>query len=301
MLNNLPLSALQTFAIAAQEANFTRAADVLHITPSAVSHRIKKLEKKLMVTLFIRQAKGVTLTQAGETLLTHINIGMKNIHQGMELCQFSSQRQKLCIAVIPSLGLSWLTQRLSSFYISHPQIELDIVLSDQLVDFDARQVDAHIHFGSGDYYALKSLYLSGESIYPVCHPDFLPAGKPTSVIQLLNKYPLLHYKAGLEDRPGGVGWAQWFEYFQLTKPVEIHQRWFSQVNMCISAACYKQGIALGWDKIVGEEIKAGNLRKIAGQAMNSEFNYYLVMPHKHSSNPNMQLFTKWLIKQFYDT
>ena len=298
MLNNLPLNALQTFAIAAQEGNFTRAADILHITPSAVSHRIKALEKRLLVVLFTRQAKGVTLSQAGETLLTHINIGMKNIHQGMELCQFSSTREKLCIAIIPSLGLSWLTKRLDSFYASHPQLELDIVLSDQLVDFNARQIDAHIHFGSGDYYALKALHLADETIYPVCHPDLLAANKNVSIIQLLHKHPLLHYKAGLEDRPGGISWAQWFENFELVIPKEIRQRWFSQVNMCISAACYKQGITLGWDKIVTGEIEAGNLQKITQQEMRSAFNYYLVMPHKQSNNPSMQLFTAWITEQF---
>ncbi|NRA18968.1 MAG: LysR family transcriptional regulator [Oceanospirillaceae bacterium] len=298
MINNLPLNALQTFAIAAQEGNFTRAADILHITPSAVSHRIKTLEKHLMVVLFTRQAKGVTLTQAGETLLAHINIGMKNIHQGMELCQFSGLRKKLTIAVIPSLGLSWLMMRLNSFNLEHPDIELDLIISDQLVDFSSQSIDAHIHFGNGDYYGLNSRYLSGEIVYPVCHPDLLSGATKPSLTQLLDQHPLLHYKAGIEDAPGGVSWAHWFEHFSLTKPANNRQLWCSHVGMTMSAARYKQGIALGWDKIVAEDIRSGNLVKVGKSALHARFSYYLVTPNRQSPNPQLQAFSAWLFNQF---
>jgi len=298
MINNISLSAINTFSIAAQEANFTRAADILHITPSAVSHRIKALEQQLNVKLFARQAKGVVLTSAGAILLSHINAGMKNIHQGLELCQFSSQREKLTIAVIPSLCLNWLMKRLPSFYHENPNIDLELVMSDQLVDFNARQIDAHIHFGSGEYYGLKSVFLGGESVYPVCHPELLKDLSHTSVASLMHRYPLLHYKAGIEDRPGGVSWVQWLTHFGLEKPANTRQLWFSHLSMSISAACSKQGIALGWHKIVSEDIHKGNLVKIEDSTQQTLFNYYLVMSEKQWCHPNMQCFSRWLLAQF---
>jgi len=298
MLNNISLSAINTFAIAAQEENFTRAADILHITPSAVSHRIKTLEKQLNVSLFARQAKGVELTHSGTILLAHISKGMRNIHQGLELCQLSNLRDKLIIAVVPSLCSEWLVQRLSRFYALHPNIDIELVMSDQLVDFNTRQVDAHIHFGSGEYYGLKSTFLGNESVYPVCHPDLLKTPKLANLTSLMQNYPLLNYKAGLEDKPGGVSWEQWFKGSNIDSPVGIRQLWFSHLSLSLRAASTKQGIALGWHKVVSEEIQRGNLVKIGKKVQQTRFNYYLVTGDRQSQLPNMQRFSHWLLKEF---
>ena len=300
MLNNTSLSAINTFAVAAQEANFTRAADILHITPSAVSHRIKALEIQLNVSLFARQAKGVELTQAGTILYAHISQGMKNIHQGLERCQLNNLRDTLIIAVIPSLCSLWLIQRLPRFYALYPNIDLELVMSDQLVDFNARQVDAHIHFGSGEYYGLQSIFLANESVYPVCHPDLLKAHKSANLASLIQNYPLLNYKAGIEDKPGGISWEQWFEGNNIVKPAGIRQLWFSHLSLSLSAASTKQGIALGWHKVVNGDIQQGNLVKIGEKAQQTRFSYYLVMNDRQSKLPNMQHFSRWLLKEFKD-
>jgi DNA-binding transcriptional LysR family regulator len=298
MLSNISLSAINTFAIAAQEENFTRAADILHITPSAVSHRIKTLEAQLNVSLFARQAKGVELTHSGSVLLAHISKGMRNIHQGLELCQLSDLRDKLTIAVVPSLCSQWLVQRLPRFYALHANIDLELVMSDQLVDFNARQVDAHIHFGSGEYYGLQSTFLGNEFVYPVCHPDLLKGYKTANLACLLEHYPLLNYKAGIEDKPGGFSWEQWFASNNIEKPAGIRQLWFSHLNISLIAASTKQGIALGWHKVVSKDIQQGNLVKIGNNAQQTRFNYYLVMSERQAKNPNMQLFSHWLLKEF---
>lgn len=93
MSNNISFSAIHTFTVVAKELSFTRAAEILHITPSAVSHQMKLLESQMGVTLFYRQSKGVRLSLAGDTLKQHATTGVRNIQHGIIQSQFSSQKK----------------------------------------------------------------------------------------------------------------------------------------------------------------------------------------------------------------
>jgi len=297
MKKHFSISAIETFTVVAQELSFTRAADVLHITPSAVSHRIKLLEQQLGVQLFSRLSKGVRLSLAGETLQQHAMAGMKNIQHGIQQSQFASKKDKLVIAVIPSLCQAWLIPRLADFSQQCAHIELELIVCDQLADFSKAQIDAHIHFGSGDYQGLDAVFLSRERVYPVCHPDFLLGVATPRLSELLKHRQLVHYKAGIEDQPGGVSWADWLQKFEVDKPAELQQIWFSHVSMAVAAAVHGQGIALGWHKIVSQEIAAGKLQKLSDDYLQTAFSYYLVAPTQTRKNPAFVLFSDWLQQQ----
>ena len=297
MKKHFSISAIETFTVVAQELSFTRAADVLHITPSAVSHRIKLLEQQLGVQLFSRLSKGVRLSLAGETLQHHAIVGMKNIQHGIQQSQFASKKDKLVIAVIPSLCQAWLIPRLADFSRQCPQIELELIVSDQLADFSKAQIDAHIHFGSGDYQGLESVFLSRERVYPVCHPELLLSLANPCLSELLKQRQLIHYKAGIEDQPGGISWADWLQKFDIDKPAELQQIWFSHVSMAVTTAIHGQGIALGWHKMVSEEIETGKLAKLNDEYLQTTFSYYLVAPTTAKNNPAFILFCNWLEQQ----
>jgi len=309
--NNISLSAIHTFTIVAQELSFTRSAEILHITPSAVSHQMKLLESQMAVTLFHRQSKGVRLTLAGEKLQQHATSGMRNIQHGILQSQFASQKEKLTIAVIPSLCQLWLMPRLVSFLNQHPQIELELIAIDQLVNFNSGQYDAHIHFGTGDYQGCEAKFLQNEQVYPVCHPDMIQdiiksnneannINNNKNVFQtLINRHPLLIYKAGIEDEPGGISWGNWLHHFSIEKPVELKQMCFSHVSMTILAAKLKQGIALGWHHMVKNDIANGQLLKLTDNELNTTFNYYLVAPSRSWKNETFNHFSTWLEQEMH--
>lgn len=300
MSNNFSYSAIHTFTVVAKELSFTRTAEILHITPSAVSHQMRLLENQLGVTLFHRKSKGVNLTLAGETLQQHAETGVKNIQHGILQSQFASQKEKLVIAVIPSLCQLWLIPRLADFSDKFPQIELELVAIDQLADFTKGQYDGHIHFGSGDYKALDAKFLSHEKVYPVCHPDLTDDLSNSSFETLLTQHKLLLYKAGIEDEPGGVSWADLLRHFAINKSTELSQMWFSHVSMAIEAAKFKQGIALGWHKMVADDIANGYLCRLSDFHMESTYNYYLVAPGSSWKNPNFVHFSSWLEEKMSD-
>ena len=289
------LSAISAFTVAAKELNFSRAADILHITPSAVSHRIKQLESQLGVTLFIRHTQGVTLTTAGQSLLTHAQLAMNNIQQGIEQSQFSSGREKLNIAVIPSLSQCWLIPRLNDFKSLYPDIEITLNVSDQLVNFSHNSIDCHLHFGTGQYQGLTAQFLCNENVYPVCHPSLLENSAALST--LIERHGLLHYRAGLEDEPGGISWAQWCDHFNIALPAQSQNSWFSHVAMVLCSARFSQGIALGWDKIVEQDIMQQQLVKIGDDELSTDFNYYLVAPELHWQKPAVIAFNEWLVEK----
>lgn len=301
MTSSVSYSAIHTFTIVAKELSFTRAAEILHITPSAVSHQMKLLESQMGVTLFIRQSKGVSLSLAGEALFTHAVSGVRNIQHGIMQSQFASQKEKLVIAVIPSLCQLWLIPRLMDFSEKFPHIELELAAIDQLVDFTTGQFDGHIHFGAGDYRINKALFLSPEKVYPVCHPDLIKENCANSLEQLLSNNKLLGYKAGIEDEPGGVSWVNWFEYFSIEKPNNLNQMWFSHVAMATLAAKQKQGIALGWHKMVEDDLCNGQLIRLSEREVKTSYDYYLVAPHRSWQDKSFNTFSSWLIEQMTES
>lgn len=294
---SLSLAAIQTFIVVASEQNFSQAAKLLHITPSAVSHRIKLLEQQLNVRLFNRFSKGVTLTNAGKTLQQYVTQGMNLIHQGIQTSQFVSQREKLVIAVIPSLANDWLIPKLTAFYQAFTNIELEIIALDPLADFSSSRYDAHIHFGSGRYPGLVSQFLFKEKVYPVCHPSLYQSIANRPLSDVLQEYNLLLYRAGLEDEPGATNLAGWLRCFDIPPFTEIKQVWFSHVSMALTAAKQRQGIALGWHQIVKPAIEAGELIRITDYEIDTEFNYYFVATKKSWQREVVQQFYYWLAGQ----
>jgi len=294
MSNNISFSAIHTFTVVAKELSFTRTAKTLHITPSAVSHQMKSLENQMGVTLFHRQAKGVRLSLAGETLQRYAKAGVKNIQYGILQSQFANQKEKLVIAVIPSLCQLWLMPRLVEFCELFPQIEIELVALDQLADFNSGHYDGHIHFGSGIYSGCEAKLLCNETIYPVCHPDLLNELNNTSVKDLLTSQPLLIYKAGIEDDPGGISWSHWLRSFNIIKSSQQNQLWFSHVAMALLAAKLKQGIALGWHHMVCDDIDNGVLVRLDDSEMSTSFDYYLVAPSQSWQNQSFKHFANWL-------
>jgi len=297
MANNISFSAIHTFTIVAKELSFTRAADILHITPSAVSHQMKLLESQMAVTLFYRQSKGVRLSLAGETLKQYASSGVRDIQHGVLQSQFASQKDKLVIAVIPSLCQLWLMPRLLDFCQKNAQIELELVALDQLADFTTGQYDGHIHFGSGEYQGCEAKFLANEKVYPVCHPDLVTDIGDKALGALIQENQLLIYKAGVEDEPGGVSWGSWLRHFAIEKPKELSQMWFSHVSMTILAAKQKQGIALGWHQMVMDDISKGALCRISNDELSTSFSYYLVAPSRSWKNKSFTLFSLWLAEQ----
>ena len=180
-----PLNALRAFEAAARHLSFTRAAAELHVTQTAISHQIRGLEERLGVRLFRRLPRGLLLTEEAQRYLPPVRDAFDRIAAATEQLAAGGAGGRLTVSVLPSFAAKWLVPRLGRFRAAHPDLDLRISASSQLVDFARDDVDVGIRMGRGGYPGLRVDRLFGESMVPVCSPALLsrcasaaPAGGP---------------------------------------------------------------------------------------------------------------------------
>ncbi|MBQ4846733.1 LysR family transcriptional regulator [Pseudoalteromonas sp. MMG005] len=298
MTTQFSFSAIHTFTVVTQTLSFSRAAEILHITPSAISHQMKLLESQLGVSLFTRQSKGIMLTEAGKALMENANKGVSLIQEGVSKSISTTKLRTLHIAAIPSLAQNWLLPKLPDFYDLHPDISIVLHAQDQLVNFSTSHIDAHLHFGTGYTQNNHAQFLASEYVYPVCHPDLLTVGCDNHISRLVSQYPLLQYNAALEDGLSNLTWQHWLSKHHICVDTKMIHRHFSHVGLSLEAAKHKQGLALAWHHMVSDLIKWGMLVQCGNTVLKLDYNYYLVSPEKPQEASDLHQFTSWLKHKF---
>ncbi|WP_081225328.1 LysR substrate-binding domain-containing protein [Pseudoalteromonas luteoviolacea] len=287
---NYSMTALQTFSVVTKVLNFSKAAQVLNISPSAVSHQMKLLESQLGMSLFHRKSKGVMLTDTAKQLAKQINKGFELIDSGVGAATQTESVHRLVLAVVPSLLENWLIPRLNDFYDCFPNIELQLIAADQLVDFNQHHIHGHLHFGHGQQTEVECVFMAHEYVYPVGAPNYV------GEINALSNF--LAYHSGVEDAPSNMSWEMWFESQGLDLPKQLNYRRFSHVSHTLTAAKYGQGIALGWHHIATGLLGDGSLVRLPYKAIQLPFSYHLMMPKDCAKRPLMQQVSHWLKSQF---
>lgn len=173
-----PLNALHTFEAAARHLSFQRAAEELDITPTAVSHQIKVLEEHLGTSLFRRRPRPLALTEAGQLLYPAVSKSLDEIAIAIAELTQVSESTTLTVSVTMVFATKWLVPRLAEFQQSHPEIDLRLQTSNDVVDLHRQTVDVAIRYGSGNYPGLTVRKLMSDVFIPVCSPNLLNEKHP---------------------------------------------------------------------------------------------------------------------------
>ena len=168
-----PLPPLRLFEAAARHESFTKAADELGLTASAVSHGIDSLEKWLGVELFQRRPRGVTLTPAGHHLLPYVSEALAMVALGVQRMPGRKGERRVVLSVAPTFAQRFLVPRLPRFRTLHPGIRLAIDTSHRQALFPMEGVDLSIRMGRGAWPGVKSDLLFREQLVPVATPAYL--------------------------------------------------------------------------------------------------------------------------------
>ena len=202
------LNALRAFEASARQRSFSRAAEELHVTPAAISHQIKALEEFLGAGLF-RRAKGtLMLTDAGQRLLPGVRKGFDAFQEAMENFTDYDKTGPLNVTMTPSFAARWLIPRLEHFNRQHPEIDIRITTTLEMIDYAREGVEIGIRFGLGNYPGLVSELLLTSEVSPVCSPRLLAEGKPLERPEDLAHFTLLHDDAPFHDETH-PNWAMW--------------------------------------------------------------------------------------------
>jgi LysR family transcriptional regulator, glycine cleavage system transcriptional activator len=283
------LNGLRAFEAAARHMSFTRAAEELNVTQTAVSHQIRRLEEQLGMTLFIRQNRALLLTREAQDYLPSIRSAFEDLRRATAKLRRTDQEGRLTVTTTASLATKWLVSRVAAFQDANPGIEVRITTSTHLVDFQREEVDMAVRYGHGNWPGSRAHWLMAEHIFPVCSPELVNTG-PLHKPEDLAHHTLLHTTVSRED------WQLWLTAAGL--PARIATRrgmTFDQGFMAIQAAMEGLGVALGRFHLVEADIAAGRLVAPFDTVLPQDAGYYVVAPEATADTPKIARFRDWLI------
>jgi LysR family transcriptional regulator, glycine cleavage system transcriptional activator len=286
-LRQLPaLNALRAFEAAARHESFSRAADELFVTHGAVSHQVRGLEAELGVTLFARDGKRVRLTDRGRQYAAEVRAALVSLAESTRRVRSSDRDRRLIVSTIPSFSARWLTPRVGRFIEKHPEVDLELLTTGTLIDFNQDDVDVALRFGYGKYTGLHAEQLLDEIFFPACSPDFHGGKLPREPNDLRN-LPLLRSDDEL--------WRPWLDAAGMTDFAEPKRGvLYEDSSNLLQAAINGQGIALVRRSLAMEEILNGRLVRLFNIDGPSPWTYYFVCPPALLETPRVQAFREWI-------
>jgi DNA-binding transcriptional LysR family regulator len=288
MLQHLPLSFLRVFEAAGRTGSFRAAALVLNLTPSAVSHAIRKLEQVLGLPLFERDRRQARLTYEGEVLMRHVSRAFDELRRGMEVA--STRGPKLLrLHCAPSFAAQWLTPRLAAFFKQNPSIEVRLAAGTDYTRFNSDEFDADIVYGPPRIEGLIVVPLGNEMIAPMCAPH-LAATIETPAD--------LFGHTLIQSDTKQIQWADWFAANGLTAPAPNGSR-FDRSFLAIAAAAEGLGVALESTRLAERELASGRLIMPLDQKATPihYVGHNLVFPRHVRQRHPLRTFTKWLLAE----
>ncbi len=293
-LNGSVLSGLHCFVTAAEHLNFTRAAVDLHLTQSAVSHRIKKLEQQLEFKVFLRFNRQLKLTKEGAQLLQVLQSSFDQLETTIKDIRRQDVSGRLTLSSAPSFTLRWLAPRLGDFQKHFPGLLLNIETRDRQIDFRQEQVDVAIYYGTGHYPELHAVKLLDEFHIPVCSPSYAAQhqliGRPDRLAGCL----LLHDSSSGDDY---AEWRYWCESAGLAHQELSYSYCFNRTELAIATALNGQGIALGKYRLLADELSSGQLVAPFDLRIPAQQSYYAVCHPDYVEQPSVRALLEWLEQQ----
>ncbi|QXH98165.1 transcriptional regulator GcvA [Pseudomonas monsensis] len=296
MVARLPsLNGLRAFECAARYMSFTKAAAELHVTQTAISHQIRRLEDELGVTLFLRLKEGLALTEEGQAYLPGIRAAFHELRQATQALLASRQNTVLTINTLVSVASKWLLPRLPSFQQANPDIDVRISASTDLVDFRQGGIDAAIRYGRGDWKGLRADFLMSDEIFPVCSPALLSTTKGLNTPADLLDHTLLQ----VSGMTAG-DWNRWLcAAGESATLAEGPRLTFDLAMMAVQAAVDVQGVCIGRSTYVADDLRAGRLVAPFALRLKDELGFYLVTPHETADSKKIVALRTWLMAQQY--
>ena len=282
-----PVANLMAFEAVARRRSFALAAAELHLTASAVSHQIARLEADLGVRLLERSAHGVRLSTAGEQYLGRIGGALSAIAAATDDMK-QGVGTSLYVHSSPSIASLWLMPRLKGFAQACPEISLNLSAAHTHSDFALGQADLDIRYGVPRWPDVVIEPLFEERIVPLASPAFIREHRLKRVEQL-PQVPLIQSNVNV------VQWSDWFAEYAGQRAPERFSLRFDRALMAVDAAIQGLGVALESATLAGRHIAEGRLRPVFGleKAIRVKA-HFAVYPARHAKRPTVEAFLTWL-------
>lgn len=288
------LDLLRGFEAAARLLSFTKAAQELFVTQSAVSRQVQALEEQLGVPLFERRHREIRLTEAGRQMQQAAGEALVLLADAAERIRARGPGHALTVSCSIGFASLWLVPRLIDFRERHPQVDIRIDANNRLVDLERARIDVAVRYCPAKLAPAGALRLFGEEVYPVCSPALLDRpDRPLAEPADLRHQVLLHYQGADSFWPTG-SWRFWLETMGLHGLQAAGSLEFNQYDQLIQAAIEGQGVALGISPLVRRHVRQGRLVGPFAQRFASPRGYFLITARFAAVRPEVRAFTGWL-------
>jgi LysR family glycine cleavage system transcriptional activator len=291
-----PLTELRAFEAATRHMSFKAAAEELGVTPTAISHQIRLLERYCGCPLFRRRPRPLALTEPGARLFPVVRDGLEAFAAAIATVRRDREKQPLRITTTNAFASRWLVPRLPRWSKLRPDVPLEVIGTDGVLDLRAGDADVAIRYARTTPLDGSAAELLRDEFWPVCSPRLSPAGGLKRAADL-RRYVLIHCYWPPSD-PEAPTWQRWLtaargRWRDVPEFNEMGHLSFREELHAIEAVIAGQGIGICSDALVAHELKSGILVK----ALNAKlpgFGFYLVHMPGHPRQKVIHAFSAWL-------
>lgn len=280
------LAAIRAFEAAARLGSFTRAGSELGTSSASVSYHVRQLEAQLGVTLFVRHPHRVTLTEAGALIAEEAGKAFAGLRASFARAA-EIDETRLALTTLPTFGTSWLTPRLGLFRAAHPDIVVELDVSDTAEDLTTGRFDIAIRNGDGRWPGLRTIELFPSVFLPLCVPALKEAAAGIADPRVPLPVPLL-------GRPDW--WTLWYRalgWEEGPPPSRFGTR-FSTEHLDVAAALAGHGVVIASPILFRAEIDAGRLVPAHDRLVPAGRSFWLTWPVSRQHSRKIALFRDWL-------
>lgn len=292
------LNMLRAFEAAARLASVTRAADELHVTQSAVSHQIKQLEAWLGVALVTRDGRRLALTPQGAAYLPSLSTAFDLLAQATAGIERQSLRARLTVNALPTLTAQWLIPRLPRFCAQAPEVDVQLVTTAAVLDFDPGAFEVSLRcLTAAELAALQTRpgwrgvavgRFLPDAVTPVCSPDWLARAGALERPADLRRHQLLH------SRSTPQLWRQWLALAGSPRLRPAGELVFDHAHLAVQAATQGLGVALGSPALIADTMASGLLVAPFADVLLHDKDFYWIRPQRAADDAAAQAFCQWL-------
>ena len=290
-----PLTELRAFEAAARQLSFKRAAGELGVTPTAVSHQIKLLERYCGQALFRRRPRPLALTPAGQQLFPVVRDGLETFAETLASLRAGAASGRLRITSTNAFAARWLVPRLPSWRAAHPRLKLDIIGTDAVIDLESGEVDVAIRYTRKPPDGL-SIELVRDSFFVVASPRLIGNGKVPMRPDELANYPLIEIEWPATDDKS-PSWRQWQKVAgrrskSMPDLSSLPALTFREELHAIQAAIAGQGLAICSNVLILSEMASGALVPVSPVQLPG-YGFYIVHRPSHPKLGSIKAFINW--------
>ncbi|MDR3097964.1 MAG: LysR family transcriptional regulator [Paraburkholderia sp.] len=284
-----PLQALRALEAAARRRSFSRAAEELHLTHSAVSHHLRALEAELGVELFRRAGSRMIPTAAGAQLADRVRRSIEELREALDATRPGvSGVTRLELSVMSDFASVWLIPRLGDFYDRHPDVDLSLRMHADVTPPDPYPFDIGIWHRRVDEPGFQIRKLLDDQVVAVCSPALI-ARYPAFRIEDLASMPLLRFSRR--------SWRDFFDAAGVAGEEPERGPVFDDAGLLLQATVAGQGAATARLQLARGFIERGELVQLGQVRIPASLDYYFTWREGHPREAAIQQFYRWVKAQ----